>query len=333
MTRRVAVIGGGAWGTALAILAAESGARTTLWFRRPEAAGEVSRARENVRYLPGVRIPEAVEIAHGADIPEADVWIGAIPTQHIRSVAGEFRLQVPRGAVLVSTAKGIEQATGLRPSQVWREAAGAQRVVVLSGPSHAEEVGRGLPASVVAASEDQGAAEQIQTMLTSGRFRVYTSGDTIGVELAGALKNVVALAAGIADGLALGDNAKAALIVRGAVEMARFGRARGARRETFFGLAGVGDLITSCASPHGRNLRVGRAIGRGATLEAALGTIAGVAEGVWTTRVVVAQARAAGVEMPIAEGVAAVLFGGVPAREALRALMARAPKSEDEDWN
>ncbi|MBI4230171.1 MAG: NAD(P)-dependent glycerol-3-phosphate dehydrogenase [Planctomycetes bacterium] len=331
----VAILGDGAWGTALALVLHGKGVEVRVWSAFPDYAREVARTRHNVRYLPGVKVPRA--IAWGSDLAEAvrgaRVWVVAIPTQFIRrTLAPEAlegaRAHLRRGVVVVTVAKGIEVGTGRRNSQVIREVLGRVPVCVLSGPSHAEEVSRGLPASVVAAAPTRALALRVQALFSTERLRVYDSTDVVGVELGGALKNIVALAAGIADGLRLGDNAKAALLTRGMAEMARLGAALGARRRTFSGLSGVGDLITTCGSAHSRNLTVGRAIGAGKTLRQVLKGMVMVAEGVETTRATRRLARRLRVEMPITEEVYRVLFEGKSPRAAVRDLFHRAPTRE-----
>jgi glycerol-3-phosphate dehydrogenase (NAD(P)+) len=261
-------------------------------------------------------------------IPVAEAYVCAIPTQHIRAALTKTAVG---SRPLLSVSKGIEQGTLLRPSEILREIYPRARVTVLSGPSHAEEVSRGLPATVVAAARQEKQAVAWQEVFSSGALRVYTSNDPAGVELGGALKNVIAIAAGICDGLKLGDNAKAALCSRGIVEMARLGAALGARKQTFFGISGIGDLITTCYSQHGRNLRVGRALGAGRKLADILGEMRMVAEGVWTARAVATLAAKRRIEMPIATEVCAILHDGKPPMDGLKSLMSRAPRSEAED--
>lgn len=323
---RVTVLGDGAWGTALALVLARAGREVTLWSRFPEYAAEMRSRRENVRFLPGFPFPDSLRIASGAP-PAADAYVAAVPTPFIRETFTEIREALDRKALLVCVAKGLEQATGKRPSEVLAEVLGRVRTVALVGPSHAPEVARGLPASVVAAGEPR-AARAAQELFSGRTLRVYTTRDRVGAELGGALKNVIALAGGICDGLGLGHNAKAALLTRGIVEMARLGGRLGARRETFFGLSGIGDLITTTTFPAGRNLSVGRAIGEGKPLAEILGSMRSVAEGVWTTKAAWALARRHRVEMPITEQVHAILFEGKPPREALRDLMRRGPRAE-----
>lgn len=326
MNTRVLVLGAGGWGTALAVHLARNGARAALWARTPELRAELRSARENRKYLPGVSIPASVEIT---DSLEAELTVVAVPTQHIRAALKDLALA---RAPLVSVAKGLEMGTHLRPTEILREIARGARTAVLSGPSHAEEVARGLPATLVAASEADDLAKSVQRLFMGETLRVYTATDVVGVEIGGALKNIIAIAAGICDSLRLGDNAKAALLTRGIAEIARLGTALGARRPTFFGVSGIGDLITTCYSPHGRNLYVGREVGKGRPLGEVLRGMSMVAEGVWTCRAALDLARERSVEMPITEAVVRILHEEQPPLEAVRGLMARMPKAEAEDW-
>jgi glycerol-3-phosphate dehydrogenase (NAD(P)+) len=328
---QVLVLGDGGWGTTLAILLCRNGIETTLWSAFPEQAETIRAERVNERFLPGVPIPESLRVTADpfAAASGVDLAISAIPTQFLRNVAMTFEDALSGEVPIVSATKGIEIETFQLPSAILREVLGARPSAVLTGPSHAEEVARSLPASVVVASDDAELARRVQAALSSDTFRVYTHSDPRGAELAGALKNVIALAAGIADGLGLGDNAKAALITRGMVEMARFGKAHGARSDTFFGLAGIGDLATTCYSHHSRNRNVGEAIGRGKDLETVLHEISMVAEGVWTTKALFGpESEARGIPMPIAEQVHAVLFERKDPAEAVTELMRRQPTGE-----
>jgi glycerol-3-phosphate dehydrogenase (NAD(P)+) len=257
--------------------------------------------------------------------------LAAIPTQHVRAVLEQLRVALPPAVPLVSLAKGLEEASGKRPSQVIAEVCGEGfPVLALSGPSHAEELALGLPATVVLAGDNAHAEliEHLQTSLSNPALRIYRNSDLLGVELCGALKNVMALAAGIADGLGFGDNAKAAVLTRGLVEMARYGEAEGARRDTFFGLAGVGDLAVTAFSRHGRNRAFGERVGRGESVAAILASTPKVVEGVWTARAVRARSRQLGIDMPLCEAVGRVLYDGVEPRTAVTALMQRVHKEE-----
>jgi glycerol-3-phosphate dehydrogenase (NAD(P)+) len=331
MPTHFAILGAGAWGTAISlVLAPQSQNRVSLWSARPEHARVLHERRENVRLLPGVPIPPAVRLT--TDIAEAaagaDLLIAAIPTVHLRATLTRHAAALPADRPYLSLAKGLEIDTFLRPTEILRNVLGVQHLAVLSGPSHAEEVGRGLPTTVVAASTDLDLACWIQRHFNTDRFRVYTNLDVIGVELAGALKNVIGIAAGISDGLGFGDNAKAALLTRGLAEMARFGVALGAELQTFYGLAGMGDLITTCMSRHGRNRHVGERLARGDKPEAILGDMTMVAEGVYTARSLHEKTGRMGLSMPISEEVYRVLYEGKDPRAAVNDLMLRQPKSE-----
>ncbi len=337
MSTTFAVLGDGAWGIAVGLLLSQrSEHRVRLWSARAETGQLLQRQRENARLLPGIRIPETIEltIEVAAAVSGADVWVSAIPTVYLRPTLQRIRaaLTGPTGVQpvppVISLTKGIENGTFLRPSEILGEVLGADRVVVLSGPSHAEEVSRGLPTSVTAASIDYELAREVQRFFRGGRFRVYTNLDPIGVELGGALKNVIGLAAGICDGLGYGDNARAALLTRGLAEITRFGVALGAESATFAGLAGLGDLITTCFSPHGRNRQVGERLAHGESLPVILASMGKVAEGVTTTRAVHDRAGRMGIDMPITAEVYRVLYEGKHPRDAVNDLMLRSPKGE-----
>jgi glycerol-3-phosphate dehydrogenase (NAD(P)+) len=326
MPTTFAILGAGAWGTAIARHLAQSPShRVRLWCARAATADELRTHRENRRLLPGIAIPDSVEITADFDqaVVAADLCVGAVPTVHMRGALAPLAGRYPAKIPWLSLAKGVEIETFLRPTQIAERLLAADRLAVLSGPSHAEEVSRGLPTSLVAASTDSELARWVQAAFTSERFRVYTNADVIGVELAGALKNVIGIAAGICDGLGFGDNAKAALLTRGLVEMARFGIALGAEHATFYGLAGVGDLMTTCFSPHGRNRRVGQRLATGESLADILASTAMVAEGVYTTRSVHERTQAMGVAMPILTEVYRVLYDGKAPLQAVTDLMLR----------
>ncbi len=328
---KLAILGNGGFGTAMAVALARAGRTVALWGHDPEYTASIAATRTNPRYLDGVVLPPTIAVTADAAavLSDAELVLVAVPTQHVRAVVHGMLAQLPPAAPLVSLAKGLERASAMRPSAILAELVGSpRRVFALSGPSHAEEIARELPTTVVVAGSDDVALQRLQAALQTKAFRVYRNRDVLGLELCGALKNVMALAAGIADGLGYGDNAKAAILTRGLVEMERFGLASGASQRTFFGLAGVGDLAVTAFSRHGRNRAFGERIGRGETLEQALRASPKVAEGVWTSQVVAEQAKALGVDMPIAAAVAAVLFAGLPPRDAVRALMERDPKAE-----
>jgi glycerol-3-phosphate dehydrogenase (NAD(P)+) len=326
-----AILGDGAWGTAVALLLAQNPEhRVTLWSAREESGRLLRERRENVRLLPGVPIPPSVALTTdvGEAVAGADLWVSAIPTVYLRATLARVAPDLGGRKPVLSLAKGLEVETFRRPTEIVREVLGADEVAVLSGPSHAEEVSRGMPTSVVAASGDLELARWVQQRFNTDRFRVYTSLDVLGVELAGALKNVIGIAAGASDGLGFGDNAKSALMTRGLVEMARFGVALGAEHQTFFGLAGLGDLVTTCVSRHGRNRLVGERLGRGEKVADVLASMTMVAEGVYTAKSVYERAGRMGIEMPIATEVYRVLYEGKPPRAAVSDLMQRVPKFE-----
>jgi glycerol-3-phosphate dehydrogenase (NAD(P)+) len=326
-----AILGAGGWGTAIALVLAQNrDHRVRLWSARLEEAKALHERRENVRYLPGVPIPESVlltaEIA--AAVQDADLLITAIPTIYLRETLSRIAAHVPVGCPVLSLTKGLEITTFRRPTEIIAEVLGDRPLAVLSGPSHAEEVSRGLPTTLVAASRDLELARWVQQRFSTDRFRVYTNLDLVGVELAGALKNIIGIAAGINDGLGMGDNAKSALLTRGLAEMARFGVALGAEQPTFWGLAGMGDLITTCISRHGRNRQVGVRLGQGEKPAAILASMKMVAEGVYTTRSVHDKAARMDIAMPITGEVYRVLYEDKDPRQAVVDLMVREPKGE-----
>lgn len=331
MPAKVTILGSGSMATACAIVLAEHPETSiSIWARDEHSASELRRTRGNAQLPPNVRIPDRVEITH--EIRQAaagaDFLFVAIPSQYLRlalsPIAEELKAPIPA----ISVVKGIENETFLRPSEIIQDVLGPRPVIALVGPSHAEEIGRRMPASVVAACEDPAIAKQVQDLISTDRFRVYTNTDLIGAELAGALKNVIAIAAGICDGLGYGDNAKSALITRGIIEITRFGVALGAEPATFAGLAGLGDLITTCTSQHGRNRRVGERLGRGETLAQIIASSTSVAEGISTTRAVHHLAKSKGIDMPITEQIYRVLFEGTHPEEATEVLMSR-PTGEE----
>lgn len=326
-----AVLGAGAMGTACAwLLAQQSGVQVRLWARNETFARHIHETRENSRLLPHVRLPEKIRVTSDRmeALSSAEVVIICIPTRGLREAISSMVGLIPGSALLVSAIKGIENETLMRPSQVMQQITGRRPVVVLGGPCHAEEITRRKPASIVAACDSVQAAEVIQSLMSTEFLRIYANADQIGVELAGALKNVIAIAAGICDGLEFGDNAKAALITRGLAEMVRFGTALGADRETFYGLAGLGDLVTTCISRHSRNRAVGEGLGRGQTLAEIQESMSAVAEGVLTARSVHHLAARQSIDMPIATQVYQVLFEGQSPRVATVELMQRPLKSE-----
>lgn len=322
---RATVIGDGAMGTLCSLLLAEQGVLVTMWGAFPDHMEILRRERENKRYLPGHPLPESVSLVHAAPaaFDQPDLVVSAVPCQYIRRVWQGLAPHFPEKVPVVSVAKGIEIKTLELPTQIIADCLGEARVGCLSGPSIASEVAARKPATVVAASADLAVADLVQTVMSTPCFRVYTSGDPIGVELAGAVKNVIALAAGICDGIEGGCNAKASLLTRGLVEIIRLGVAMGAWGQTFRGLAGVGDLVTTCISPASRNRTAGEKIGRGTPVDDVIASTPSVIEGIPTTRSVLELARRHDVEMPIVAAVGAVLFEGRSAGEAIHSLMTR----------
>ncbi len=330
MPERITIIGDGAMATVCSILLSQGKHRVTLWGAFEDAIERLQQSRQNEKFLPGVRLPSDVRLtANTASCFDGcTLIVSAVPTQFMRSVWQRLGPQVPAGVPVVSVAKGIENDTLLRPTQIILDIAGKREVAALSGPNIAAEIARYLPATAVAACENPELSNRIQNIFSTQWFRVYTNTDVIGTELAGATKNVIAIAAGILDGLAAGNNAKAALLTRGLVEITRLGVAMGAKESTFHGLAGMGDLVTTCVSPEGRNRKVGEQIGKGRKLRDILDGMDSVAEGVPTTRSVHELSRRHNVEMPITEAVYSVLFEGRDVITALTDLMSRQSKAE-----
>jgi glycerol-3-phosphate dehydrogenase (NAD(P)+) len=325
----VAVLGAGSWGTTLAIHLCETGARVRLWGNVLEDLEAIVQIRENRKFLPGIRLPDGVKVLPEleAALESADFTFYVVPSQAVREVSQRVAA-TGRGGQPVIAAKGLELGSLKRMSEVLAECLGGPGPVFLTGPSHAEEVSRGIPTTVVAAADDENRARAVQLLCSTPAFRVYTNTDLVGCEYGAALKNVIAIAAGVCDGIGWGDNTKGALLTRGLAEISRLGVALGGRRETFFGLAGLGDLITTAMSQHSRNRHVGECIGRGQTLQEVLGDMVMVAEGVTTARAARDLGRAHGVELPITEQVCAMLFEARSPRESLQALMTRDLKSE-----
>ena len=329
---KIAVMGSGGWGTALALVLLENGHEVTLW-SYAEGESRVLRTRRENPMLMGVSLPEGLALTSDPEcVKGCGVVVLATPSFAVRGTARALAPLLDPGAVLVAVSKGIEKGTSCTLTEAIEQEAGADHpIVALCGPSHAEEVGRHVLTAVVSASRDRAAAELVQDLFMNERFRVYASDDVVGVELGAALKNVIALCAGICDGLGFGDNTKAALMTRGLTEIARLGMALGGRRETFAGLAGVGDLIVTCTSMHSRNRRAGILIGQGKTPEAAVKEIGAVVEGYYAAATARALAQKHGVEMPISEAAYQVLYNGKDPRVAIVELMTRAKKHELED--
>ncbi|MDR3243054.1 MAG: NAD(P)-dependent glycerol-3-phosphate dehydrogenase [Clostridiales Family XIII bacterium] len=333
MKQKIAIIGAGSWGTALAVSLSGKGHEVSIWDVDEDLLRLLERDRENKRYLPEVFFPGSVRIAYTRKeaLYGADIALFAAPAQHFRSALEEAKPYFSRDQVIVNVAKGIERESLLTMSRIASELCGERAYAVLSGPSHAEEVGRNMPTTLAVASENAELAEYVQDVFMTNRLRVYANSDVIGVELGGALKNVIALGAGISDGMGFGDNAKAAMMTRGILEISRLGEKLGAKRETFFGLSGIGDLIVTCTSRHSRNRRCGVLIGKGVEPAAAAEKVGMVVEGVYTAEAAQLLARKAGVEMPVTEQVCRVLRGEVSAKEAVTALMTRQKRHEAED--
>ena len=328
--KNIGVIGAGSWGTALAKLLSDNGHRVTLYSAIASEIDMLNEYHEQKEKLPGVMLPE--EMVFTADLEEAmkdkDILVLAVPSPFTRSTAKNMSRYAKKGQLIVSVAKGIEEGTFHTLSEIIREEIKDSRVVVLCGPTHAEEVGKGVPTAIVAGSADEDDALLVQDVFMNTYFRVYTSDDPYGMELGGALKNVIALAAGIADGLGYGDNTKAALITRGIHEVARLGVACGGKRETFEGLTGIGDLIVTCASMHSRNRRAGILIGQGRTADEAMAEVKQVVEGVYSAKAAMHLSAKYGVDMPIVQEVNKVLFENKKPADALVDLMTRDRKSE-----
>lgn len=327
---KVSIIGAGSWGIALALLLSNNGHQVTVWSALEEEVEELKTKREH-HSLPGVRLPDTMEFTGNMEsaMTDKELLVTAVPSVFVRQTAEKMRPFLSEGQIVVNVAKGIEEGTLKTLSDILEETLPGADVAVLSGPSHAEEVSRGLPTTCVVGARTRETAEYIQGLFMSEVFRVYTSPDILGIELGGALKNVIALAAGIADGLGYGDNTKAALITRGIAEIARLGVAMGGRIETFGGLSGIGDLIVTCASMHSRNRRAGILIGKGYTMEEAMKEVKMVVEGVYSAKAAMELAKKYDKPMPIVEQVNAVLFEGKPAGEAVKELMLRDRRKED----
>ena len=326
----ISIIGAGSWGIALAVLLHKNGHHVTVWSVIEAEIRMLQKEREHKDKLPGVKLPEDMVFTTDLEqaVKGAEVLVLAVPSPYTRSTSHSMASLVKEGQVIVNVAKGIEEKTLLTLSQIIEEEIPQANVAVLSGPSHAEEVGRGIPTTIVVGAKDKETAEYLQNIFMNEVFRVYISPDVLGIELGAALKNVVALAAGIADGLGYGDNTKAALITRGITEIARLGVAMGGRFETFCGLTGIGDLIVTCASMHSRNRRAGILIGQGYTMKQAMDEVKMVVEGVYSAKAAIALSKKYGVSMPIIEQVNRVLFEDKPVKEAVTELMLRDKKAE-----
>ena len=319
------VLGAGSWGTALALVVAKKGYNVSMWTLNEEQCNKINKDKENIDYLPGVVIPDNIVVTTNIEeaVKDGTIIVLAVPSQAIRSVCKQIKPFVKDKQILVDVAKGLEKGTGLRLSDVCHQELPNNKYVVLSGPSHAEEVSRDIPTTVVVSSEDIHIAEIVQDIFMSPKFRVYTNPDVVGVELGGALKNIIAFGAGICDGLGYGDNAKAALMTRGIKEIGRLGVAMGAKASTFSGLSGIGDLIVTCTSMHSRNRRAGILIGQGKTLEETLAEVKMVVEGITATDVAYNVAKELNVEMPITNAIYSVLYDNANPDEVVTELMMR----------
>ena len=327
---KISVIGDGGWGTANAMLLAGYGHDVTLWGAFPEYVEEMRRTRRNEKFLKGVTLPDNLNLEsdRAKAVAGAEVVVLAPPSKYFTSVVEGFKGLVTEKMLVVSITKGLCEKTNRRMTDLGAEILGTGPIVALAGPTHAEEVSRGIPTAIVAACTDAERAKRVQEIWSGPRFRVYTSPDPVGVEIGGAVKNVLAISVGCSDGMGFGDNTRAALITRGLVEMKRFVLAYGGLEETLNGLAGIGDLIVTCTSVHSRNHSVGERLGKGEKIEEILGSMQMVAEGVWNSKVVHEIAKKLGVEMPICEMVYAICYKGLPAADAAKAVMERKLKSE-----
>lgn len=332
---RIGMIGSGSWGTALAWLLCQNGHSVTMWSHRSSTTAMFEQYHENRDKLPGIKLPDSIR--YTSDLEEAcrdrDMIVMAVPSMVLRQTAADMKDFTEPGQLIVSVTKGIEETTLSTMSRVIETEIPHANVAVLSGPSHAEEVARAMPTAIVAGAHNKATALKVQETFMAPFFRVYTSPDMRGIQLGAALKNVIALAAGMADGMGYGDNAKAALITRGSEEIARLGEQMGLRRRTLFGLSGIGDLIVTCSSVHSRNRKAGYLMGRGVPMEEAMKEVHQVVEGVYSAKAGLKLAHQFGVEMPIIEAVNAVLFDGRSARDAVEDLMLRKGRDEVQGWD
>ena len=330
MKNKIAVIGAGSFGTSLAMLLVGKGHDVSIWGRKKSQMALMRDTLENPHYLPGIRLPKELNIVDdmAEALKDADIVLFSVPAQQFRAVLEDAKAYMKGNEIIVNVAKGIEKGTLLRLSEVAKEVIPEAKYVTLSGPSHAEEVAKSLPTTVAVAAEDEELAKFIQNVFNTDRFRVYTNDDIAGVELGGSLKNIIALGAGISDGMGFGDNAKAAMMTRGITEMSRLGIAMGAKPETFSGLTGLGDLIVTCTSMHSRNRRCGIMIGQGKSVQQAKDEIGMVVEGLSTAEAAGALAKKYDIEMPIAECICLMIEGKISAIEAVEILMGRKTKNE-----
>lgn len=333
MNSNITIIGAGSWGTAIAVLLSGKGMNVRLWARDDELIENIRSTRENSVYLPGIILKQNIDVSSDIEYccSGSKIIIIAAPSHAMRDMCGKIKEFSSKKQIIVSLAKGIENVTLLRMSEIINELLPENEVAVVSGPSHAEEVAKGIPTAVVASSRKREVAEYIQDIFMSPLFRVYTNPDIIGVELGGALKNIIALGAGIIDGLGLGDNTKAAVMTRGIVEIARLGESLGASRSTFAGLSGIGDLIVTCTSMHSRNRRAGIAIGQGKSVEEVLGSTKMVVEGIRTTKSAYLLAKRQNVDMPITQEIYNLIFGKADIRNSVMNLTMRSKTHEMEE--
>lgn len=329
----ISIIGAGSWGTAVAILLAKKGCNVVQWVRRKELCDSIKETKENITYLPGVVLPSNIDISSDLEYccKRSDILVIAAPSHAVREVVQSMKPYTNKEQIIVNLAKGIENESLMRMSQIIEEILPSNKTAVLSGPCHAEEVARDIPTTIVSSARERKIAEYIQDVFMTPKFRVYTNPDMIGVELGGALKNIIAIGAGINDGLGFGDNTKAAIMTRGIVEISRLGGSMGAHEITFAGLSGIGDLIVTCTSMHSRNRRAGIAIGEGKSLEEVLGATNMVVEGIKTTKSAYELACRMGVEMPITQEIYNVLYNKADVKNSVINLMMRAKTHETED--
>jgi glycerol-3-phosphate dehydrogenase (NAD(P)+) len=330
LNKRITLLGGGSWGTALSKLLSENGHNITVWLRDEAQVRELTEKRVNEKYLPKVKIPENIVFTSNINeaVKEAEILLLVTPTQMVRGVLKQIKDEYKDGKIIINASKGIERGTMKLVSGIVKEETKNSTFAVLSGPSHAEEVGLSMPTAITIACEDKDVAEELQDIFMSSYFRVYTNEDVIGAELGGALKNIIALGAGISDGIGYGDNAKAALMNRGIVEIARLGIAMGADVHTFYGLTGIGDLIVTCTSKHSRNWNAGYLIGQGLTKDEAIKKIGMVVEGIPTTYAAYELSNKLNVDMPIVDAMYDVLENNADVKETVNKLMLRDKKEE-----
>lgn len=329
-TRRIGIIGDGGWGTTLGIILCKKGFDISLWGLFPDNIDILKNNRENLKFLPGVKIPDGLKVTASLDeaLDNREIIVLAVPSQFLRGVVGMLKMHKLLAAKFVSVTKGIENGSLKRMSEIVSDILGKREIAVLSGPTIALEVANGVPTTAVVASSDPDLAKEIQEVFITDRFRIYTSSDVIGVELGGSLKNIIAIAAGVCDGLGFGSNSKAALLTRGLVEIVRLGVAMGAQKETFYGLAGLGDLTTTCVSQYSRNRWLGEEIGKGKKLKDILKGTDMVVEGVATAKSAHDLSKKYNIEMPITEEIYKVLYENKDPKKAVHDLMTRAPKNE-----